>query len=75
MVDCLNKYLAGFIQIAASIEQGIHLGPILGPFLDLVEIEFVGVERIIGLVGEFGALRAVYRNSTIHLIEPCKTRG
>jgi hypothetical protein len=33
------------------------------------------LEWIIGLVGGFifGALSAVYRNSAIHLVEPCKT--
>jgi hypothetical protein len=47
--------LLRLVEVAARIEHAIHLGPILGPFLDLVEITVVRDQRVGGFfLGHFG---------------------
>ncbi len=65
MIDCFGKDRSDLVQVAAGIEEAIHLGPIPGPFLDLVEVELVGLERIVGLFSGV-AFGPVYRSPTIH---------
>jgi hypothetical protein len=48
MADCLVEYLASFVEIAAGVQHPLDLGPVLGPFFDLVKIAMVREQRGVG---------------------------
>ena len=47
----LAEDLPSSIEAVARKEQPLDALPVAGPFLDLVKISLVGVERIVGLLG------------------------
>ena len=49
MIDRLREDLPRLVQAAAGIEHVVDLGPVLGPFFDLVEVAVVRNQRVVGL--------------------------
>src|SRR5690348_10048544 len=49
MVDRLGEDLSRLVQAAPGIEHMINLGPVFGPFLDLVEVAVVRNQRIVSV--------------------------
>jgi hypothetical protein len=49
MVDRRGEDLPRLVEVAAGEQHPIDLGPVLGPFLDLVEIAAVRNQRLVGL--------------------------
>jgi hypothetical protein len=50
MLDRRSEDLPRLVQIVARIQHMVDVGPILGPLLDLVEVEMVRDDRIVSLV-------------------------
>ena len=42
VLDRSVKQLARLVEVSAGVEHAIDLGPVAGPFLDLVEVAHVG---------------------------------
>jgi hypothetical protein len=51
MLDRRREDFSRLVEIAPGIEHVVHLGTVLGPFLNLVEVAVVRNRRIAGLFG------------------------
>ena len=47
--DRLRKDVACLVEIIASVEQAVDFAAIARPFLDLVEVAIIGIERVVSL--------------------------
>ena len=54
MLDRRRKDLPRLVQIAASVEHVVDLGPVFRPFLDRVEIAVVRDQRVAGFLFGLG---------------------
>ena len=50
MLDRRREDLPRLVQIIAAIQHMVDVGPILGPLLDLIEVEMVRDDWVVSLV-------------------------
>ena len=50
MLDGVLEDAPRFVKVVARVEHQLNPQPVPAPFLDLVEVAAVGIERVVGLL-------------------------